>query len=146
MLIFKIQQSKESEHNNHLKEASSLWANTNYRYYKNADILSINFTRKTDVLRDYCEHIDDLLICYVLNNKIISVQIFQASALLYCHLFDCNEMIDNKPPLCFYAVYCEDRDELSVYFTDDPSTKRLQNIEQKNSQKKTEKNLEKNIS
>ncbi len=54
--------------------------------------------RKADVLRDYCEHIEDFLICYVLNNKIISVQIFQASALLYCHLFDCNEMIDNKPP------------------------------------------------
>jgi len=93
------------------------------------DILSINFTRKAGILHDYCEHIDDFLICYVLNNKIISVQIFHASALLYCNLFDCNEMIDNKPPLCLYSVYCEDRDELSLYFTVDPSSKRLQGIE-----------------
>ncbi|RIA82798.1 hypothetical protein C1645_743520 [Glomus cerebriforme] len=137
LLMSEIMKITNLEENNNAKgkgELStdanlSLWTNTNYGYYEDADILSVNFTRKADVLRDYCDHIDDLLICYVLNNKIISVQIFHASALLYCHLFDYNKMIDNKPPLCLYSVYCEDRDELSVYFTDYPSTKRLQSIE-----------------
>jgi len=50
-----------------------------------------------------------------------------ASTILYCHLFDVDEVIDDKPPLRLYSVYCEDRDELRVYFTDDPTMK-LQTI------------------
>ncbi|PKK78784.1 hypothetical protein RhiirC2_769847 [Rhizophagus irregularis] len=61
--------------------------------------------------------------------EIISIEIFDASTFLYCHLFDCNEMIDGKPPLFLYSLYYEDRNELSVYFTGYPPTTRLQSIE-----------------
>ncbi|GBB84315.1 hypothetical protein RclHR1_05430002 [Rhizophagus clarus] len=107
----------------------SLWTNTNYGYYNDADIFSINFTRKADVLHDYCDHINNLLVCYVLNNKIISIQIFDASTLLYCHLHNYDEPVDDKPPLSLYSIYCEDHDELSLYFTDCPPTTTLMNIE-----------------
>ncbi|CAB4488849.1 hypothetical protein RhiirA1_393443 [Rhizophagus irregularis] len=107
----------------------SIWTNTNYAYYEDADIFSIRFMRKYDVLHDYCDHIGNLLIGYVLDNKIISIEIFDASTFLYCHLFDCNERIDDKPPLFLYSIYYEDRNELSVYFTGYPPTTRLQSIE-----------------
>ncbi|RIA96161.1 hypothetical protein C1645_414154 [Glomus cerebriforme] len=108
----------------------SLWTNTNYSYYEDADILTINFTRKINVLHDYCEYINDLLVCYVPNDKIISVQIFQASTILCSHLFDYDEVINNQPPLHLHSIYCEDRDELNIYFTDDSSTKRLKCTEE----------------
>ncbi|GET54426.1 hypothetical protein GLOIN_2v1486734 [Rhizophagus irregularis DAOM 181602=DAOM 197198] len=54
----------------------------------------------------------------ILNNKIISVKTFEASTLLYCHLFDFNEMIDNKPSLCFYSIYCKNCDGFSIYLTE----------------------------
>ncbi|CAB5217361.1 uncharacterized protein OCT59_026331 [Rhizophagus irregularis] len=107
----------------------SIWTNTNYAYYEDADIFSIHFLRKYDVLHDYCDHIGNLLIGYVLDNKIISIEIFDASTFLYCHLFDCNERIDDKRPLFLYSIYYEDRNELSVYFTGYPPTTRLQSIE-----------------
>jgi len=82
-----------------------------------------------NVLHEYCEHIDDLLISYVPNNRIITVEIFDASDVLHCHLFDVQKVIENKPPLHLYSVYCENHDELRVYFTEDiPSTLRLQKI------------------
>ncbi|PKY49564.1 hypothetical protein RhiirA4_465604 [Rhizophagus irregularis] len=108
----------------------SLWTNTNYSYYEDADILTINFTRKINVFHDHCEFINDLLVCYVPNDKIISVQIFQASTMLCSHLFDYDEVINNQPPLHLHSIYCEDRDELNIYFTDYSSTKRLKCTEE----------------
>ncbi|CAG8502867.1 9296_t:CDS:2 [Funneliformis caledonium] len=108
----------------------SLWTNTNYEYYEDADILSIFFTKRSDVVRDICEHIDNYLIGYVPINKIISIEMFEASNLMYCHLFDFNGNMNNKPPLRLYSIYREDYDELSVYFTDTiPSITRLMKIE-----------------
>lgn len=112
-----------------MKYFCSIWTNTNYAYYEDADIFSIHFMRKYDVLHNYCDHIGNLLIGYVLDNKIISIEIFDASTFLCCHLFDCNERIDDKPPLFLYSIYYEDRNELSVYFTGYPPTTRLQSIE-----------------
>ncbi|CAB4484022.1 hypothetical protein RhiirA5_357062 [Rhizophagus irregularis] len=64
-----------------------------------------------------------MLCTYVPNNQIISFQIFKL------HIFDCDEIIDGKPSPCLYSIYCEEHDELYVYFIDDPSTKRLQSHE-----------------
>ncbi|GET04109.1 hypothetical protein GLOIN_2v1486734 [Rhizophagus clarus] len=94
-----------------------LWTDTNYRYCENGDILTINFTKASDIFIDHCVQVDDFIISYVLN-KIISIDIFEASNLLCCHLFDSREIIDNKPPLNLYSIYCKDHDELRVYFTD----------------------------
>ncbi|CAB5164404.1 unnamed protein product [Rhizophagus irregularis] len=78
-------------------------------------VIIINFTRRLNVFHEY---INNFLICLVLNNKIISVKTFEASTLLYCHLFDFNEMIDNKPSLCFYSIYCKNCDGFSIYLTE----------------------------
>ncbi|CAB4445076.1 unnamed protein product [Rhizophagus irregularis] len=94
-----------------------LWTDTNYKYCECGDILTINFTETSDILIDHCEYVDDFIISYV-HNKIISVDIFEASNLLCCHLFDIREIVDNKPPLNLYSIYCKDHDELRVYFTD----------------------------
>lgn len=94
------------------------------------NILTINFTRKINVFHDHCEFINDLLVCYVPNDKIILVQIFQASTMLCSHLFDYDEVINNQPPLHLHSIYCEDRDELNIYFTDYSFTKRLKCTEE----------------
>ncbi|CAG8531283.1 6914_t:CDS:2 [Funneliformis mosseae] len=91
---------------------------------------STDVNLRSDVVRDICEHIDNYLIGYVPINKIISIEMFEASNLMYCHLFDFNGNMNNKPPLRLYSIYREDYDELSVYFTVTiPSTTRLMKIE-----------------
>ncbi|GBC44713.1 hypothetical protein GLOIN_2v1884336 [Rhizophagus irregularis DAOM 181602=DAOM 197198] len=47
------------------------------------------------------------------DDKIVSVDIYEASELLCCRLFETSETIDNKPPFAFYP---EDRDEVEVLF------------------------------
>ncbi|CAB5371300.1 unnamed protein product [Rhizophagus irregularis] len=46
-------------------------------------------------------------------STIVSVDIYEASELLCCRLFETSETIDNKPPFAFYP---EDRDEVEVLF------------------------------
>lgn len=63
------------------------------------------------------------------DDQIITFQIFEASSTLYCHIFDYDEIINDKPPLRLYSIYCKGQDELYVYFTDNPFTEKLQNLE-----------------
>ncbi|RGB44237.1 hypothetical protein C1646_660888 [Rhizophagus diaphanus] len=100
-----------------ISETQNLWTDTNYKYCECGDILTINFTETSDILIDHCEYVDDFIISYA-HNKIISIDIFEATNLLCCHLFDIREIVDNKPPLNLYSIYCKDHDELRVYFTD----------------------------
>ncbi|CAB4381234.1 unnamed protein product [Rhizophagus irregularis] len=46
-------------------------------------------------------------------STIVSVDIYEASELLCCRLFETSETIDNKPPFAFYP---EDHDEVEVLF------------------------------
>ncbi|CAG8566316.1 744_t:CDS:2 [Rhizophagus irregularis] len=78
---------------------------------------------KINLAQMLTEELSDMLCTYVPNNQIISFQIFKL------HIFDCDEIIDGKPSPCLYSIYCEEHDELYVYFIDDPSTKRLQSHE-----------------
>ncbi|PKC66942.1 hypothetical protein RhiirA1_459067 [Rhizophagus irregularis] len=70
-----------------------------------------NICTKDDTSR---EPNDYTLASYDGDDKIVSFEIWEASKLLCCHLFDTSEMIDNKPPLSLYPICYEDRDELEV--------------------------------
>ncbi|CAI2183393.1 2991_t:CDS:2 [Funneliformis geosporum] len=129
LLISEIKKVTNLEGYNYANDEYKTKTDINLSYYEDADILTINFSRKINVIHDYCEYINGLLVCYIPNDRIISVQIFQASNILCSHLFDYDEVINNQPPLHLHSIYCEDHDELNIYFTDDLSTKRLKCIE-----------------
>jgi hypothetical protein len=61
---------------------------------------------------------DYFLVSYDRYDKIVSVEIFGASKLLGCHLFDSPETLDNKSPLSLYPIYYKERDELKVFLVD----------------------------
>jgi len=108
----------------------SLWIDTSYEYYEDANIFSIFFTKQSDSFCFYCEHIENILISYVLDQKIITIEILEALDCLHCHLFDTKEAKGNQPPLRLYAIYHEGLDELRIYFVDTvPSKTTLREIE-----------------
>ena len=57
-----------------------------------------------------------VLVSYDDDEKIFSVDIFQASKNLSCHIYDTQIEIDNKPPLDLYPIFNKFHDELRVYF------------------------------
>ncbi|CAB5200656.1 unnamed protein product [Rhizophagus irregularis] len=90
---------------------------TVFKYYEDMDRLSIYFAKATSgVIKDCRGPNDYTLASYDGDDKIVSFEIFDASNLLRCHLFDTSEMIDNKPPLSLYPICYEDRDELEILF------------------------------
>ncbi|GBC00273.1 hypothetical protein RclHR1_00380041 [Rhizophagus clarus] len=97
---------------------------TVYRYYEDTDTLSIYLAKASSGVVRYCKEANDyILVSYDDDDKIVSVEIYGASELLCCHLFDTSETIDNKPQLSLYPVCYEDRDELEVFLNDfKPST------------------------
>lgn len=94
-------------------------SDTVYRYYEDTDTLSIYFAKASSGVVRYCEEASDyILVSYDGDDKIVSVEICEASELLCCHLFDTSEIIDNKPPLSFYPICYEDCNELEVLLVD----------------------------
>ncbi|CAB4437641.1 unnamed protein product [Rhizophagus irregularis] len=88
---------------------------TVFKYYEDTDTLLIYFAKATSgVIRQSREPNDYTLASYDGDDKIVSFEIWEASKLLCCHLFDTSEMIDNKPPLSLYPICYEDRDELEI--------------------------------
>lgn len=88
---------------------------TVFRYYDDTDTLSVYFAKASSGVVRYCEEANDfILVSYDGDDKIVSVEIYEASELLCCHLFDTSETIDNKPPLSLYPICYEDCDDLEV--------------------------------
>src|SRR6266542_4179023 len=94
----------------------SLRDDTVYKYYEDADIISVRFVKISGVISHSKEVVDEVLVSYDHDNKIVSVEIHRALKNLSCHLFDTQIEIDNKPPLHLYPIHHKVRDELRVYF------------------------------
>ncbi|PKC64775.1 hypothetical protein RhiirA1_536813 [Rhizophagus irregularis] len=98
--------------NNQISRTSE---DTIFRYYEDTDMLSIYLLTYT-ILPSFSSVVS---YSHEANNyndnddKIVSVDIYEASELLCCRLFETSETIDNKPPFAFYP---EDRDEVEVLF------------------------------
>lgn len=89
---------------------------TVFRYYRDTDTLSIYFAKSSAGVVFYSNEANNyILVSYDGDDKIISVEIYEASELLCCHLFETSETIDNKPPLSFYPICYKDRDEVEVF-------------------------------
>ncbi|RIA93114.1 hypothetical protein C1645_735819 [Glomus cerebriforme] len=98
-------------------------ADTVYRYYEDTDTLSVYFAKASSGVVSYCREVDkNILVSYDRDDKIVSVEIYGASELLCCRLFDIPKSIDDKPPLSFYPICYEDYDELKVFLVSEISS------------------------
>jgi len=94
-------------------------ADTVYRYYEDTDTLSVYFAKASSGVVSYCKEANNnILVSYDCDHKIVSVEIYDASNLLCCHLLDTQETLDNKPFLSLYPICYEDCDELRVFLVD----------------------------
>jgi uncharacterized protein YuzE len=60
----------------------------------------------------------NILVSYDSDDKIVSIEILEASELLHPYLFDTQATLDSKPPLNFYPIHYKNHDKLIVYFID----------------------------
>uniref|UniRef100_U9TWZ6 Uncharacterized protein n=1 Tax=Rhizophagus irregularis (strain DAOM 181602 / DAOM 197198 / MUCL 43194) TaxID=747089 RepID=U9TWZ6_RHIID len=95
-----------------------------YKYYEDADIVSIYFIKPTFGYINHSEEAvnNTVLISYDNEDRIVSVDIFTASKTLSCHLLDTQSEVDDKPPLLLHSTYHEINDELRLYFNNSIST------------------------
>lgn len=93
-----------------------------YRYFSDADTLSIYLVKATKGrIAESDEVVAGLLVDYAADNKIVAMDIEDASIKTPAHFWDAQEVIEGKAPLHLQQEYDADQQHLIIVLVDDPS-------------------------
>lgn len=93
-----------------------------YRYFSDIDTLSIYLVKATKGrIVESDEVVAGLLVDYAADNKIVAMDIEDASNKTPAHLWDAQEDIEGKAPLHLQQEYDADKQHLSIVLVDNPS-------------------------
>ncbi|CAB4384895.1 hypothetical protein RhiirA5_349331 [Rhizophagus irregularis] len=105
--------------------SSNKWCNNqipiSFEYHEDADAFLIDFIKPSlGIVRSTNEINNErnILVSYDSNNKIVSIEILEASELLHQYLVDTQATLDSKHPPNFYPIHYKNQDKLIVYFID----------------------------